>query len=84
MLILARGKEEGIVVRLDEQTLHQLLEDVQATGEPVLLRFGAVEIQGSKVRFGIDAPGIEVNRDEVHVKKFGDIPPFRSLYEQGD
>ncbi len=81
MLVLARGEEEGIVARLDEPTLRQLLDCVLAAGQPVLLRFGPVEISGGKVRIGIVAPGIEVDRDEVYTEKYGDIPPFKNLYK---
>ncbi len=84
MLTLGRRKQEGLVALLDETTLLQLLAEVRETGEPVLFRYGPVEIEGSRIRIGTHAPpAIKVDRDEIFVRKHGiTLLPFSELREK--
>jgi sRNA-binding carbon storage regulator CsrA len=83
MLVLARSVNEGITARFDEQTLETLLQQARTAKQPILFRFGPVEIQGGKVRLGIHAPKqIPVDRDEVYVRAYEDIPPFSGLRDR--
>jgi sRNA-binding carbon storage regulator CsrA len=66
MLVLSRKKDENVQTILDEATLENLLSQVRASGQPIVLKYTVVEIRGDKVRLGVDAPReVPVHRGEV-------------------
>ena len=68
MLVLTRKRDETTKTILDEETLKELLAQVQSDGQPVVLTTTIIKIKGNVVRIGTDAPRcVRVVRGEIPV-----------------
>lgn len=66
MLVVTRKTNQGIKIVLDEQTLQQLLHQVQTTKEAVIIDCTILAVKGTVVRVGTTAPKeIRILRSEL-------------------